>query len=322
MSLRLWIKIALGTTAAALIVRGIRRNRSRKAFVLDLPSGASPNPSEEGSIFFVGTATTLIRHAGFTILTDPNFLHRGQEVHLGYGLHSTRLTEPALDLDQLPPIDFVLLSHLHEDHFDRLVAARLNKLTPIITTVSAAGSLSRKGFLHTYGLETWDHVQVRKGDSQLKITAMPGTHGPLLVSSLLPSVIGSMLEFSPPPPARPYRLYITGDTLIHNQLREIPRRYPDIDLALLHLGGTRVFGILVTMDAAQGVQAIRIVGPRMAIPIHYNDYTVFKSPLDDFVRAVNKANLSDRVTYLNHGESYRFAESAAGQPYVGLSREG
>ena len=35
-----------------------------------------------GSIFFVGNATVVIRYAGFTILTDPNFLHAGDHVHL------------------------------------------------------------------------------------------------------------------------------------------------------------------------------------------------------------------------------------------------
>jgi hypothetical protein len=35
-----------------------------------------------GSIFFVGNATLLIRYAGFAILTDPNFLHAGDHVHL------------------------------------------------------------------------------------------------------------------------------------------------------------------------------------------------------------------------------------------------
>jgi L-ascorbate metabolism protein UlaG (beta-lactamase superfamily) len=47
-------------------------------------------------VYFVGNATTILRYAGFTILTDPNFMHRGDKAPLGYGLHTTRLTEPAL----------------------------------------------------------------------------------------------------------------------------------------------------------------------------------------------------------------------------------
>src|SRR4051794_19807047 len=84
------------------------------------------------SIFFVGTATVILRHAGFTILTDPNFLHAGDHVHLGYGLTSERRTNPAIEIDALPPIDLVVLSHLHEDHYDRLVAKKLDKTLPII----------------------------------------------------------------------------------------------------------------------------------------------------------------------------------------------
>ena len=69
-------------------------------------------------------------------------------------------------------------------------------------------------------------------------------------------------------------------------------------------------GILLTMDAEQGVEAIRIINPREVIPIHYNDYDVFKSPLEDFKRAVADAGLKDRVHYLSHGESYDFSVSA------------
>jgi hypothetical protein len=75
----------------------------------------------QGSIFFVGNASVILSHAGFTILTDPNFLHRGDHVHLAYGMTAARRTDPALELEALPPIDFVLLSHMHKDHFDREV---------------------------------------------------------------------------------------------------------------------------------------------------------------------------------------------------------
>lgn len=65
-------------------------------------------------------------------------------------------------------------------------------------------------------------------------------------------------------------------------------------------------GILLTMDAQQGVEAVRIINPREAIPIHYNDYEVFKSPLEDFKKAIEEAGLGDRITYLSHGETYNF----------------
>ncbi len=259
-----------------------------------------------GSVFFVGTATVVIRYAGFTILTDPNFLHAGDHVHLGYGLTSKRLTDPAVDLEDLPPLDFVLLSHLHGDHFDRVAERKLNKATPIISTRHATRYLKKVGFTRTRALKTWEPIDIRKGGANLRLMAMPGTHGPGPLGAVLPPVMGSMLEFGDEEGKTRLRMYISGDTLIHDRLKEIPRRFPDVDLALLHLGGTKVLGIMVTMDAEQGVEAMRIVDPRTAIPIHYNDYEVFESPLEDFKQAVSEAGMEDRVHYLAHGDTYEF----------------
>jgi L-ascorbate metabolism protein UlaG (beta-lactamase superfamily) len=274
---------------------------------LVLPTTDSQINLETGEIFFIGTATVLLRYAGFTILTDPNFLHQGDRVHLHYGLQSARKTNPAIELEELPPLDLVVLSHMHEDHFDRLVEQKLDKTLPIITTPHAAQKLNKKGFNATYALPTWDALTITKGDCLLQISAMPGRHGPGILNALLPPVMGSMLEFQTPSKETRFRLYITGDTLIHEQLKEIPQRYPNIDLALLHLGGTRIFGVMLTMDAKQGVQAIEIIAPETSIPIHYDDYTVFKSPLEDFKQAVTAAGLENKVKYLNRGETYKFS---------------
>jgi L-ascorbate metabolism protein UlaG (beta-lactamase superfamily) len=265
-----------------------------------------PTNLKTGSVLFIGTATTLIRYAGFTILTDPNFLHAGDHVHLGYGLRSKRLTEPAMELDDLPALDFVLLSHMHEDHFDRVVQERLTRTVPIVTTPDAAQKLNALGFEQTQALDTWQPVTFRRGNVLVRITAMPGRHGGPLVSKLLPPVMGSMVEFGISGGKALLRLYISGDTLLYRDLKEIPERYPDIDLALMHLGGTRVMGMLVTMDGKQGISAVKLLDPQIAIPIHYNDYGVFKSPLEDFQRHVREAGWEDRIRYLSHGETYRW----------------
>src|SRR3954470_14157921 len=91
-----------------------------------------------GSITFVGTATTLIRYAGFTVLTDPNFLHRGERVYLGKGRWTTRRTDPAIEIGDLPDLDLVVLSHLHGDHFDRVAREGLDRSVPVATTPAAA----------------------------------------------------------------------------------------------------------------------------------------------------------------------------------------
>ncbi len=122
--------------------------------------------------------------------------------------------------------------------------------------------LKKKGFRSTYPLETWETQRVVKGDAHLGISATPGIHGPGILAFALPPMMGSILEFQTPAGETKFRIYISGDTLVHEKFKEIPQRYPDIDLALIHLGGTRVFGILLTMDGKQGVKAIEILASR------------------------------------------------------------
>ena len=269
-------------------------------------AGAIPDLTG-GSVFFIGTATVILRFAGFTILTDPNFLHAGDHVHLGYGMTSERLTNPAINIEDLPPLDLCVLSHYHGDHFDQLVEEKLDKDLPIISTNHAKAELETKGFRNLTGLETWDSIEVTKDAVRLRITSMPGQHGPGIVDFALPPVMGSVLDFEETGGGRRLlRLYISGDTLVHDDLKEIPQRFPEIDLGIFHLGGTRIMGVMLTMDGEQGIEAIKIIKPETAIPIHYNDYDVFKSPLEDFKRAAEEAGLTERIVYLSHGETYNF----------------
>jgi L-ascorbate metabolism protein UlaG (beta-lactamase superfamily) len=275
---------------------------------MDFPSQA---PANADQITFIGTATTLIQIAGFSILTDPNFLHRGDRAYVGLGITTRRLTEPALSIQQLPELDFIVLSHHHGDHFDRIAARDLNHDLPVITEPHAARKLRSQGFRSPLALSNWQSHTMTRGDAAVKVTSLPGQHAPRPLGYLVPPVMGSLLDFSRAG-QRLLRLYITGDTLMHDGIHEIARRCPDIDLCLIHLGGTRIAGILLTMDGRQGVEALRVVAPREAVPIHYDDYTLFKSPLSDFRQAAAEAGLPVNLRYLNRGETLRLRMAETG----------
>lgn len=272
---------------------------------LDLTSSGTADFSQ-GEVYFIGNATTLIRFGGLTVLTDPAFLHKGEHVSLGHGIWARREVEPACQISDLPPIDLVVLSHYHGDHFDDVAARELDKTLPIVSTADAVDKLTALGFQRCYSLETWESLAVRKGDAELTITAMPGKHATDdAVNELLMPVNGHLLDFQRSGD-RLYRLYITGDTMLVDELKDIPRRYPDIDLGLIHTGGTTFLVTVVTMTGEQAVRAVEITQPRTAIPIHYNDFSVFMSGLEDFKHAAESSSAATEFVYLVHGDTYTF----------------
>ena len=253
------------------------------------------------SLTFIGTATTLIRLGSFTLLTDPNFLHRGQRAYLGKGLWSRRQTEPAMQPDDLPELDAVLLSHLHGDHFDRVAKAGLARSQPVLTTRAAARRL-RQWHFDARGLDTWATETLERDGETLTVQALPAVHARGVLGALLPPVMGALLEHRAAGEVR-RRVYVTGDTLTGDHISEIARRHREIDTAVVHLGGTRVLLHTVTMDAGQGVDFLRRVAPRQAVPVHYDDYRVFRSPLADFERAAAEAGFAQALMPVRRGET-------------------
>jgi L-ascorbate metabolism protein UlaG (beta-lactamase superfamily) len=253
---------------------------------------------------FIGTATTLLRLGPYTLLTDPNFLHRGQRAYLGKGLFSKRLTEPSLQPAGLPPLDAVVLSPLHGDPFDRVARAELGRDLPILTTPAASDRLRDWGFDRARGMATWEAARIGGGEVSLSITAVPGQHAPGPLRRVFPPVMGSLLELHDgPAAAQPFRVYITGDTLFRPWLGDVVRRCGPVDAMVVHLGGTRALGVLVTMDGAQGAELVDLLDPPVTVPVHHDDYTVFRSPLSDFLVACRDRGLASAVRPVRRGET-------------------
>jgi L-ascorbate metabolism protein UlaG (beta-lactamase superfamily) len=259
-------------------------------------------PSDDVTLTFGGTATMLLRIGPFTLLTDPNFLHRGQYARLGYGLRSRRRTEPALQPTQLPALDGILLSHMHGDHWDRIATKALPKDTPVISTPEAATCLADRGFTETADLKAWQTHEFTRGADTLRITSVPGVHGPGALARLLPQVMGSVVELIRDG-AVGWRGYISGDTLFRPFLGEVLERCGPLDVLIPHLGGTRALGVTVTMDARQGADLVELLKPPVTVPVHYDDYARFASPLGDFLAEVGRRQLPGELRTVGRGDT-------------------
>lgn len=125
--------------------------------------------------------------------------------------------------------------------------------------------------------------------------------------------MGSILEFGSGTEPPKLCVYVSGDTLAVEDLAEIPRRYPRIHSGVFHLGGTRLpfgdkipWGVTVTMDGIEGVKAVNLISPDYAIPVHFDDYGVFASPLSAFLDEMEQQGMSERIIHVPRGQSVEF----------------
>jgi L-ascorbate metabolism protein UlaG (beta-lactamase superfamily) len=153
---------------------GRGKGRLRWLDRLSRPASANLKPDlsdwqhRELAAAWIGHATVLLRIAGTTILTDPVL---GNRVGIGLGLMTAgpgRLVAPALSLNELPPVDVVLVSHAHYDHLDRPTLARLPRETPIVLARHTRDLVADLGFTDITELD-WGQ-QRRLGDLVIRAT--------------------------------------------------------------------------------------------------------------------------------------------------------
>jgi len=100
-----------------------------------------------------------------------------------------------------------------------------------------------------------------------------------------------------------WRGFVSGDTLYRPWLGEVLERCGPLDVLIPHLGGTRALGVTVTMDGRQGADLVELLKPPVTVPVHYDDYDRFKSPLGEFVTEVDRRQLPGQLRPVQRGET-------------------
>ncbi len=223
------------------------------------------NPIDKSArlaVLWIGHASALIQIDDKVILTDPVFTSTVGEL-------SKRLVEPGFDAENLPPLDAVLISHLH---FDHLSLGSLSMIEPKVRMLL----MPRTGVTYltdfdfpVLELHTW---QAYEKDG-LRITATPvhhlGFRYGLDGDWMNEGFTGYVIEY------HGLKVYFGGDTAYDQKLFvDTGQRFPDIDLALLPIGPIepRDFMRRVHVDPAEAIQAFFDVGAKRMVPIHYDTF--------------------------------------------------
>jgi L-ascorbate metabolism protein UlaG (beta-lactamase superfamily) len=249
----------------------------------------------------IGGPTVLIEAGGWRLLTDPTFDPPGRRYRFGWGTASRKLVGPALDPGDLGRIDVVLLSHdQHDDNLDDAGRALLADAETIVTTEAGARRLGGA----TRGLRAWSPTLLEApGRPAIEVVATPCRHGPPLIRRLSGDVIGFALRWRD----REDLLWISGDTVLYDGVRQVPDRLK-VDTALLHLGGVRfpVTGPLrYTMTARDAVELCGRLRARTVIPIHYEGWQHFREGREAIERELESApdSVRDSIHWLPLGVS-------------------
>lgn len=245
------------------------------------------------SMTLVGGPTALLAYAGLRWLTDPALSPPGD-----YAGGLTKTTGPALDIASLEPIDVVLLSHEHHsDNLDPAGRAFLPRAGRVLTTTEGAEHLGGQA----EGLAPWASVAVPGGDgSTVTVTAVPALHGPAGSEAVTGPVIGFVLAADGHP-----TVYVSGDNASLDVVREIAQRCGPVEVAVLFAGAVqlphRFDGAYLTLSSDRAAEATRILGARVAAPVHFEGWAHFTQGAAALRAAFAGNGLSDRLALAEPG---------------------
>lgn len=276
------------------------------------PPAPPPPPRIQGGTLratFVNHATVLVQVGGLNILTDPVWSDAcGPLGRLG----PRRVRDPGVRLEDLPPIDIVLLSHNHYDHLDVPTLRALHeRFRPRLYTGLGNGAfLERCGVPGAVELDWWQSAEHAPG---VRVTATEVRHfsGRGLFDRDRTLWCGFHVET--PDGA----LYFSGDTGFGPHFAETARRLPAPRLALLPIGAYLPRAIMrpVHTDPVEAVVAFRDLGAAHAIGIHFGTFPLatdaFDAPPRVLAEALGEAGIAgDRFRALGNAESWEVPERA------------
>jgi L-ascorbate metabolism protein UlaG (beta-lactamase superfamily) len=250
-------------------------------------------------ITHIGGPTALIEIGQLRLLTDPTFDPAGSRYARG-PLEAIKKTDPALTVSQLGAVDAVLLSHdQHVDNLDPAGRAYLPQAKRVLTTLAGAHRLDGG----THGVAPWETVDLNGRDGlHIYVTAAPARHGPPELEEVMGDVTGWIIEWEG---QRRGAIYVSGDTVLFEELQEEIAQQYQIGTALLHFGAAHfdVFGpAYLTFTAAEGARFAKALGEAVVIPLHYEGWAHFTEGRAQIEQAFTAAGLEKQLRFLPLGQ--------------------
>lgn len=240
------------------------------------------------ALTWIGHASFLVQFSDLNVLIDPNFAN--------WLFLLKRIKRAGLRIRDLPPIDLVLLTHAHFDHFHKPTLRKL--VAPKIAVMPwGVGDLAHNlGFERIIELQTWDSFS----HGGWKVTLTPSKHwGARTLHDRHRGFGGFVLE------CQGRRIYHAGDSAYSDCFKEISRRCAP-EIALLPIGAYYPDSFRnMHMGPDEAIHAFRDLGAKWFVPMHYGSFKLSFEDMDDPPRwlkqIAHREGLTHRVKMLEEG---------------------
>lgn len=240
------------------------------------------------AVTWIGHASFLIQFTDLNVLVDPNFAN--------WLFLLKRIKRSGLRIEHLPPIDLVLLTHAHFDHFHKPTLRRLPR--PKIGVMPwGVGDLAYDlGFERVIELEWWESFSQK----DWTVTLTPSKHwGARTLRDNHRGYGGFILQH------QGRRIYHAGDSAYFHGFKQIGRRLPP-QIALLPIGAYHPESFRrVHMGPDQAIKAFKDLQAECMVPMHYGTFRLsFEDPEEPprwLLEVAQKENLTGKIRILEEG---------------------
>ncbi len=199
------------------------------------------------AVSYIGHATLLVELAEVRVLTDPALRRR---------IGPIRRRAPAPRVEELEPLDALVVSHAHHDHLDPRSLRLLARDCPVIVPRGCGGILRHRGMREVIEVDAGDRIAV----GSIFVEALPAVHdGRRYPLGHQRPALGYLLE-------GPSRVYFAGDTDLFPEMGELAGR---VDVAALPVWGWGPRVPAGHLDPGRAARAVALIKPRIAVPIHW-----------------------------------------------------
>ncbi|MDB4942295.1 MAG: outer membrane protein romA [Labilithrix sp.] len=240
---------------------------------VESPLEAWSRPAETGlRATWLGHSTVLLEIDGRRVLTDPVW---GERVSPVSWAGPKRFHRAPARLEELPPLDAVLVSHDHFDHLDYPTVAALARLdVPFVTSLGVGAHLEAWGVAPSRitELDWWETAEL----PGLSFTAAPSRHfsgrgnGANRTAWSSWSIRGTR-----------HGVFFSGDTGLTDELETVRERLGTHDLVMLEVGAWHPAWGEIHLGPENALVAHRMLGGGALLPVHWGTFDLGLHPWDE-----------------------------------------